>query len=118
VKTSLLLAFLLAACGGSQRARPIANTAAGGSPGGAGKGSARVDQRTVSGGVISLIGERDVAMEAANKEMAAHCGEGSYMIVQEGEEMIDDSAIGAKIKTEWRVHYQCTTSGALPPPSP
>lgn len=55
----------------------------------AGCGSARLIQRTPTGGVYALQGDRNKAMEQAHQEMAAHCGgPTSYQITQEGEEVI------------------------------
>src|SRR5262245_61756704 len=51
-------------------------------------GSAKVIQRTQTGGVIELQGDRGKAMEQANSEMAAHCGPNNFTITQEGEEAI------------------------------
>ena len=107
-------------------------------------GSARVIQRSQTGGVIELQGDRGKAMEQANSEMASHCGPGNYQITQEGEEAIgtdtysreDTSAASqtsrsgrttqagstttgaqsTRTATAWRVHYQCANAGAPPPP--
>lgn len=111
-------------------------------------GSAKVIQRTQTGGVIELQGDRGKAMEQANQEMAAHCGgPGSWDITQEGEEAIgtdtftredtnsrtDTSRSGRHTKdsstttgqtstrtaTAWRIHYTCRgAAGAAPPPPP
>jgi hypothetical protein len=108
-RASILLALLLAACGGPQPA-PISNTAGSAAPSGQAPEKIRVDSRTTSGGVITLIGDRPAAMEAANIEMAEHCGKGDYMITQEGEELDQASS-----KPEWRVHYQCASGAGLPP---
>ena len=106
-------------------------------------GSARVIQRTQSGGVIELSGDRGKAMEQANQEMASHCGPNNFTIVQEGEEAIgtdtysredtnstdhtsrsgrtstnDQTTQGqtsTRTATAWRVHYQCNNAGAPPP---
>ena len=51
-------------------------------------GSAKVIQRTQTGGVIQLDGDRGKAMEQANGEMSRHCGPGNYTITQEGEEAV------------------------------
>src|SRR5262245_4541748 len=108
-------------------------------------GSAKVIQRTQTGGVIELQGDRGKAMEQANNEMAAHCGgPGSWEITQEGEEAIgtdtfsrEDSnsasqtsrsgrrtesgttttgQTSTRTATAWRIHYTC--KGAAPPPPP
>ncbi len=108
-------------------------------------GSARVIQRTQSGGVIELSGDRGKAMEQANQEMASHCGPNNFTIVQEGEEAVgtdtftrEDTSDTARASrsgrtqtndsttqgqtstrtaTAWRVHYQCNGAGG-PPPGP
>jgi hypothetical protein len=110
-------------------------------------GSAKVIQRTQSGGVIELKGDRGKAMEQANSEMAAHCGgPGSWGITQEGEEVIGQdtfvredtsensktSRSGRRSKTDttttgqqstrnataWRIHYTCNSAAGAPPPPP
>lgn len=99
-------------------------------------GSARVVQRTQYGGVVALEGDRGKAMEGAHREMAAHCGQGNYQIVQEGEEVVGQvteygeatdydrrgevthGASETTNKTEWRVHYQCGGAPAPQPPPP
>jgi hypothetical protein len=108
-------------------------------------GSARVIQRTQSGGVIELSGDRGKAMEQANADMASHCGPNNFTIVQEGEEAVgtdtfsqqntsdqtqasrsgrtvtnDSQTTGqtsTRTATAWRVHYQCNGAGG-PPPGP
>jgi len=108
-------------------------------------GSARVMQRTQTGGVIELSGDRGKAMEQANQDMAGHCGPNNFTIVQEGEEPVgtdtytredtnntdhtsrngrtttnDSTTQGqtsTRTATAWRVHYQCNGAGA-PPPGP
>lgn len=102
-------------------------------------GAAKVIQRTQTGGVIELQGDRGKAMEQANGEMSAHCGPGNYTIVQEGEEAIgtdtftredtaedtrtsrsgrrsstDSTTTGqtsTRTATAWRIHYQCGGAG-------
>ncbi|HUS27280.1 MAG TPA: hypothetical protein VMZ53_02195 [Kofleriaceae bacterium] len=110
-----LLAFV--ACGGSSKPaaqQPISNTdKTGGTdsstpPGHPAEG--RVIQRTGSGGVIELIGDRAGAMRQANDEMSSHCGPNNYTIVQEGEESIAAEDGGPRTATAWRVHYQCNGS--------
>ncbi|HEY0250581.1 MAG TPA: hypothetical protein VGC41_03600 [Kofleriaceae bacterium] len=106
-------------------------------------GTARVIQRTQSGGVIELSGDRGKAMEQANADMASHCGPNNFTIVQEGEEAIgtdtysqentqgqdhtsrngrttttDQNTQGqtsTRTATAWRVHYQCNGAGGPPP---
>ena len=106
-------------------------------------GSAKVIQRTQTGGVIQLDGDRGKAMEQANSEMAKHCGPGNYTITQEGEEAVgtdtytrEDSSTDAAVSrsgrrassdttttgvqstrtaTAWRVHYVCNGAGGPPP---
>ncbi len=51
-------------------------------------GSVRPVKRTQYGGRLALEGDRSKAMEAAHKEMAAHCGPGNYTIIEEGEVVI------------------------------
>jgi len=108
-------------------------------------GSARVIQRTQSGGVIELSGDRGKAMEQANADMASHCGPNNFTIVQEGEEAVgtdtysqentqgqdhtsrngrtttnDQNTQGqtsTRTATAWRVHYQCNGAGGPPPPA-
>jgi hypothetical protein len=108
-------------------------------------GSARVIQRTQSGGVIELSGDRGKAMEQANADMASHCGPNNFTIVQEGDEAVgtdtytqentqgqdqtsrsgrttttDQSTQGqtsTRTATAWRVHYQCNGAGGPPPPA-
>jgi len=63
-------------------------------------GSARVIQRTQTGGTIELSGDRSKAMEQANQEMASHCGPNNYTIVQEGEE-----AVGTDTYTNQNTQY-------------
>lgn len=98
-------------------------------------GTARVIQRTQTGGVIELNGDRGKAMEQANQAMASHCGPNNFTVVQEGEEAVGtdtytsvDEQSGSKTSkdgrrtksdtsttaqqstrtaTAWRVHYQC-----------
>ena len=107
-------------------------------------GSARVLQRTQTGGVIELQGDRGKAMEQANQEMAAHCGPGNFTITQEGEEAIGTDTIAqenqstdsktsrngrrsatdttttqtqsTRTATAWRVHYNCGGAAGGPPP--
>ncbi|MGE0870166.1 MAG: hypothetical protein AB7P03_16495 [Kofleriaceae bacterium] len=109
-------------------------------------GSAKVIQRTQTGGVIELNGDRGKAMEHANQEMSAHCGPGNFTITQEGEEAIGTDTImsedtaedtrtsrsgrrsstdssttsttSTRTATAWRVHYQCNGAGGPPPPPP
>jgi len=109
-------------------------------------GSARIIQRTQTGGVIELQGDRQKAMEQANQAMASHCGPNNFTITQEGEEAVgtdtysrEDTAAAAQTSrsgrtttadstttgvqstrtaTAWRVHYQCNGAGGPPPPPP
>jgi hypothetical protein len=100
----------------------------------AGCGSARYVQRTPNGGTIALEGDRNKAMEAATKNMQAHCP-GGYQILSEGEAAIGtdtgarsdtqqnkDGSVtqtagqSTRTATEWRVTYQC--NGAAPMPGP
>jgi hypothetical protein len=95
-------------------------------------GSARLVRRTQTGGVIALQGDRQKAMEDAQRMMADHC-RGPYTIVEEGEHVVGtDTAGGSETyvdeygneyqeggqstreATEWRVHYEC--GAAQPPP--
>lgn len=108
-------------------------------------GSARVLQRTQTGGVIELSGDRGKAMEQANADMASHCGPNNFTIVQEGEEAVgtdtysredtnsrehtsrsgrtthDDTTTqgqtSTRTATAWRIHYQCNGAGGPPPPA-
>ena len=107
-------------------------------------GSARVLQRTQTGGTIELQGDRGKAMEQANQEMAAHCGPNNFTITQEGEEAIGTDTVaqeqqstdsktsrsGRRSATDttttqtqstrtamaWRVHYSCGVAAGGPPP--
>lgn len=107
-------------------------------------GTARVIQRTQTGGIIELQGDRGKAMEQANQEMASHCGPNNYTIVQEGEEAVGTDTItqqdtqdtqhtsrsgrtttadsqttnvqSTRTATAWRVHYACGGAGGPPPP--
>jgi hypothetical protein len=108
-------------------------------------GSARVIQRTQTGGVIELSGDRGKAMEQANQDMAGHCGPNNFTIVQEGDEAVGTDTYtredtndrehtsrngqtttngqttqgqtSTRTATAWRVHYQCNGAGG-PPPGP
>jgi hypothetical protein len=107
-------------------------------------GSARVLQRTQTGGVIELQGDRGKAMEQANQEMSAHCGPNNFTITQEGEEAIGTDTVAqenqstdsktskngrrsasdttttqtqsTRTATAWRVHYNCGGAAAGGPP--
>src|SRR5215470_2849419 len=109
-------------------------------------GSARVIQRTQTGGVIELQGDRGKAMEQANQEMASHCGPGNYSITQEGEEAVGTDTVqqqqtqdtehtsrsgrtttdnqqttnvtSTRTATAWRVHYACGAGAAQPVAAP
>jgi hypothetical protein len=109
-------------------------------------GSARVLQRTQTGGLIELQGDRGKAMEQANQEMAAHCGPNNFTITQEGEEAIGTDTVAqenqstdsktskngrrsasdttttqtqsTRTATAWRVHYNCGGGGAVAGPPP
>jgi hypothetical protein len=106
-------ALLLAgACGGSNKPaeKPISNTdtpTAAEPSGPKGPGEGRVIQRTQSGGVIELSGDRGAAMKQADEEMSAHCGPKNYTIVQEGEEAVASEGSMTRDSTAWRLHYQC-----------
>jgi hypothetical protein len=102
----------------------------------AGCGSARYVQRTQYGGTIALNGDRGKAMEAATKDMQAHCP-GGYQVLQEGEVPIGtdtgarsdtyqnrDGSVtqqagqSTRTATEWRVQYQCNGAPVAPAPAP
>lgn len=108
----------------------------------AGCGSARYVQRTQFGGTIALNGDRGKAMEAATKDMQAHCP-GGYQVLQEGEVPIGtdtgarsdtyqnrDGSVtqqagqSTRTATEWHVQYQCNGAPQAapapmgPPPAP
>ena len=73
-------------------------------------GEAKVVQRTNTGGVIELAGDRGAAMQDASDEMNQHCGPNNYTITQEGEEAVGSDAVAGqpvRIETAWRVHYLC-----------
>src|SRR5258706_12176397 len=82
-------------------------------------GSARVIQRTQTGGVIELQGDRGKAMEQANADMASHCGPNNFTIVQEGEEAIgtdtysreDTSAAAQQSRSGRTTTADSTTTG-------
>jgi hypothetical protein len=96
-------------------------------------GSARVVQRTQTGGTVALQGDRNKAMEDARQQMDGHCGPNNYQILSEGEVPIgtdtgqrndtvanNDGSVtqtggtSTRTATEWRVSYQC--GGAAPGP--
>ena len=79
-------------------------------------GSARVVRKTQTGGVLELEGDTTKAMEAADHEMDAHCGERNFTIVQEGKEPVEspDPAHPDAKETGTRVHYQCNGAGPSP----
>ena len=102
----------------------------------AGCGSARYVQRTQYGGTIALNGDRGKAMEAATKDMQAHCP-GGYQVLNEGEVAIGtdtgarsdtvqnrDGSVtqqagqSTRTATEWRVTYQCNGAPVAPAPGP
>jgi len=94
-----VLILLLVACGGpTKKPDDIGNKTTTDAP----MGSAKVIQRSQTGGVIELGGDRGTALEDASKAMSDHCGKDNFMVVQEGEEAIGDST-----ETAWRVHYVC-----------
>jgi hypothetical protein len=78
------------------------------------RGDVVVVARTQQGGVLAMRGDLAGAHLVANVTMAQHCGSESFVIVQEGEEAVGAdphggaASAGARIETEWRVHYQCT----------
>ncbi len=77
----------------------------------AGCGNAVVIERTEVGGVIVLEGDRDRARPIALREAAAHCGDGKFVVVHEGDEVYDRTPGvdgGPAIEhTEHRLHYRC-----------
>jgi len=109
-------------------------------------GSARLIQRTPTSGILELDGDRGKAMEQANQQMALHCGQNNFTIMQEGEEAVgtdtyvrEDQASDTKTSnggrktatdtatttqqstrtaTVWRVHYQCGGGEAPGGPPP
>ncbi len=46
-------------------------------------GSAQVHYQDTHGGVLSLSGAQDKAMESAHQQMAMHCGPGNYQVVKQ-----------------------------------
>jgi hypothetical protein len=79
-------------------------------------GTARIVQKTPSGGVIELQGDHNKAMEQANEEMAAACAD--FIVVGEGLEPRADAPPGATAASVYRVRYQCgdgSPAGAAPP---
>ncbi len=102
----------------------------------------RVVKRNQTGGVVTLYGPREEAMQKATAAMQAHCG-GAYTITEEGEAVVgtestsagraDNTRTGVAAssstethdKTEWRVTYVCgvqapaaATPVAPPPTTP
>ncbi|MFT3698573.1 MAG: hypothetical protein QM831_35840 [Kofleriaceae bacterium] len=57
-----------------------------------GSGGASYVRRTAASGVLSLVGDHDVAMTMAYRLMEQHCGKGKFSVVEDGEDT---------------VHYQC-----------
>ena len=79
-------------------------------------GTARIVQKTPSGGVIELQGDHNKAMEQANEEMAAACPD--FIVVREGLEPTADPSPGGSAATVYRVRYQCgdgAPAAATPP---
>jgi hypothetical protein len=77
-------------------------------------GDGRLVQRTQSGGVIELSGNRATAMTGATEQMSAHCGENNFTVIQEGEEAVGKDTLGTgqvTITTAWRIHYVCNGPG-------
>ncbi|HMG21934.1 MAG TPA: hypothetical protein VK607_11470 [Kofleriaceae bacterium] len=102
----------------SRRARGLAIAAIAGT---AACGTARIIERTPSGGVIELEGDHNKAMEQANEAMAAQCSS-HFIVVRDGYEPTSAAtpAPGASVPTAFRVHYECgdgATVGA-PPAAP
>jgi hypothetical protein len=103
---------------------------------GAGCSAIRVVKLTQEGGEIALLGDRDDAMEKAEREMARQCGgPGSFEVVEQGEVVVGQvtqtqgststqkgkhgSSTGYSSgtatttdQTEWRVLFQCRTAEA------
>ncbi|HEX3761055.1 MAG TPA: hypothetical protein VHW23_20310 [Kofleriaceae bacterium] len=81
----------------------------------AGCGTARMVQRTPTGGMIELEGDHNKAMEQANEEMAAACTD--FIIVRAGDEPVTPTAPpdGAPVATVYRVHYQCGDAAPTDP---
>ena len=98
-------------------------------------GSARVVQQNQTGGVIALNGDPGKAMEAAHREMAAHCGPGNYTIVDKREVVVGQDTVAradtyeqrdgttttagssTRDAVEHRITYQCGVA-AGPAPAP
>lgn len=88
-------------------------------------GSARLVEKTQTGGVIALEGDRDKAWEQAEADIRDHCGDQGHHIVREGETVIGEkteygertepdkkgTSTGGEVTTsdltEWRVEYMC-----------
>ena len=99
-------------------------------------GSARVVQQNQTGGVIALNGDPGKAMEAAHREMAAHCGPGNYRIVEKNEVVVGQDTVAradthehrdgttttagqsTRDAVENRITYQCGAGAAAPGPAP
>ena len=97
-------------------------------------GSARVVNRSQTGGILALQGNRSKAMEDAHEKMKQHC-QGPYTIVQEGEHVVGTDTVhgeetyetqdgvateggsSTRQATEWRVKYMCGQANAAPPPA-
>jgi hypothetical protein len=91
----------------------------------AGCGTARLVEKTQTGGIIALEGDKDKAWEDANSQIKDHCGDDGHHIVREGEHVIGETteyderteedkrgtSTGGDVTTsdltEWRVEYMC-----------
>ena len=104
-----LLLVVVFACGSKTGPLPVSNVASPSAEPGpsSGEGSAKVIQRSATGGVIELSGNREAAMKQASNEIGKHCEPAGYVIVQEGEEIIEPTRSDGTSATAWRVHYRC-----------
>jgi hypothetical protein len=82
-------------------------------------GSARYVERTQYGGTIALNGDRNKAMEQADKMMTQHCGPGNYTVLREGEVPVgtdtvsrSDTSYGEDTATNRRGTRSSTEGGA------
>lgn len=87
-------------------------------------GRARPVQRTQTGGIVALEGDRQKATEEASQLMAQHC-QGQYTVVEEFEHVVGTDTEAAsesydtrhgtyqeggestREATEWRIRYVC-----------
>lgn len=99
----IAILVVVAGCGGTRATSSTVSNdgeAPAGQPEPDRTGEAVEVSRTTGDGVIELEGDRSLAMEDAERKMAAHCGPDKFHIVQVGEEAVGEARA-------WRVHYVC-----------